>query len=193
MNKTSVQTRNRVELKELNADFAKLVEKLLKGLWAVYEPMGYYPLITDGNRTLADQEKLYAQGRKTPGTIVTCTLNSNHIGGRAVDVGFVNIETGYLNYMIDYELMGEVVRDIPGLDWGFDLWGVDKPHVQFNPDEASKVTLEKGHWSDAAMRWMKSEKIITKDKEPTTNITWGEFAVVTQRMYNLLLKNLSND
>jgi peptidoglycan L-alanyl-D-glutamate endopeptidase CwlK len=41
--------------------------------------------IVQGNRTLAQQRALYAQGRTKPGPIVTWTLKSSHIGGRAID------------------------------------------------------------------------------------------------------------
>lgn len=43
-------------------------------------------VVTAGNRTQAEQDALYAQGRTKPGPVVTWTRNSNHIGGRAVDV-----------------------------------------------------------------------------------------------------------
>ena len=35
-----------------------------------------------------EQKELYAQGRTTPGKIVTYTLNSNHKSRLAVDIGF---------------------------------------------------------------------------------------------------------
>lgn len=42
--------------------------------------------VTQGNRTQARQDELYAQGRTKPGQKVTWTRNSRHIGGYAVDV-----------------------------------------------------------------------------------------------------------
>jgi len=39
-----------------------------------------------GNRSLADQELLYAKGRTKPGKKITWTLNSKHRGGRAIDI-----------------------------------------------------------------------------------------------------------
>lgn len=49
--------------------------------------------VIQGLRTPAEQDALYAQGRTTPGDIVTWTLHSNHISGHAVDLGaFVNGE-----------------------------------------------------------------------------------------------------
>lgn len=42
--------------------------------------------VVQGNRTQAEQNALYEQGRTKPGPVVTWTRNSNHIGGRAVDL-----------------------------------------------------------------------------------------------------------
>jgi peptidoglycan L-alanyl-D-glutamate endopeptidase CwlK len=42
-------------------------------------------MVVQGNRTLAQQKAIYAQGRTKPGPIVTWTLKSSHIGGRAID------------------------------------------------------------------------------------------------------------
>lgn len=42
--------------------------------------------VVQGNRTQAQQNALYEQGRTKPGPIVTWTRRSNHIGGRAVDL-----------------------------------------------------------------------------------------------------------
>lgn len=55
-------------------------------------------LVHEGVRTLARQRELYAQGRTTPGNIVTWTMESRHFAGpdglgRAIDV---------LNWPIDY-------------------------------------------------------------------------------------------
>jgi hypothetical protein len=43
-------------------------------------------LVVEGLRTLERQKQLYAQGRTTPGKIVTWTLKSKHIDGKAVDI-----------------------------------------------------------------------------------------------------------
>lgn len=42
--------------------------------------------VLEGLRTLTRQRELYAQGRTTPGKIVTWTLKSKHIMGKAVDL-----------------------------------------------------------------------------------------------------------
>lgn len=43
-------------------------------------------LVVEGLRTRSRQIQLYAQGRTAPGKIVTWTLKSKHIEGRAVDL-----------------------------------------------------------------------------------------------------------
>ena len=124
--------RNLAKIQELNKDFRPLVLELLQQLEEAFDEA---PLITDGNRTLEEQKALYAKGRTAPGKIVTWTLNSNHIGGNAIDIGFLD-EKGKLTYNVDWDLFGTVVASIPGLDWGFAMWGIDKPHVQFNAKTA---------------------------------------------------------
>ncbi len=47
--------------------------------------------VVSGNRTLAEQRYLYAQGRTRPGLKITWTLRSNHMGGNAVDLSAVDI------------------------------------------------------------------------------------------------------
>lgn len=59
-------------------------------------------------RSQAEQDRLYAQGRTTPGAVVTWTRNSMHIGGRAVDLGF--------------RVGGRVTWQVP--DWWWEALGV---------------------------------------------------------------------
>lgn len=42
--------------------------------------------IVEGRRTTERQAQLYAQGRTTPGPIVSWTLRSKHIDGKAIDI-----------------------------------------------------------------------------------------------------------
>jgi peptidoglycan L-alanyl-D-glutamate endopeptidase CwlK len=46
--------------------------------------------VVSGNRTQAQQDHLYAQGRTRPGMVITWTRNSNHIGGAAIDFSAVD-------------------------------------------------------------------------------------------------------
>lgn len=174
MDAQEIALRNTERIATLTANFQPLVTELLEQLNNVFFET---PLITDANRTLAEQKELYAQGRSKSGKIVTWTLNSNHIGGRAVDIGFITKE-GKLTYDIDWEKFGRVVRGIPGLEWGYDLWKIDKPHVQYNPDK------EVPHWSKEAMDWAVKLEIISQEHDPDAKVTWGELVVVLQNYHN---------
>jgi peptidoglycan L-alanyl-D-glutamate endopeptidase CwlK len=55
--------------------------------------------IVSGNRTQAQQDHLYAQGRTRPGLVVTWTRNSNHIGGAAIDFSAVDARGKPTNHL----------------------------------------------------------------------------------------------
>jgi peptidoglycan L-alanyl-D-glutamate endopeptidase CwlK len=55
--------------------------------------------VVSGNRTQAQQDYLYAQGRTRPGLIVTWTRNSNHMGGGAIDFSAVDIKGNPTNHL----------------------------------------------------------------------------------------------
>lgn len=87
-----------------------------------------------GVRTDAEQDDMYAQGRTKEGSKVTWTLDSYHQYGLAVDLvayvdGAFTWEDRY--YSDIAKAMKEVIEkhDLP-IEWGFDLWGKDKPHFQ---------------------------------------------------------------
>ena len=87
--------------------------------------------VVQGYRTFEEQDKLYAQGRTAPGSIVTKTRGgfSNHNFGLAVDV--VPFENGKLNWETkNYPLIGTIGKSV-GLEWGGDWKSiVDRPHFQ---------------------------------------------------------------
>jgi peptidoglycan L-alanyl-D-glutamate endopeptidase CwlK len=115
----------------------ELVEKVKRILFALAE-LGYPMVVTDGARTLAQQQSLYAQGRTKPGLRVTdadgVTSLSNHQVrsdgyGRAVDCAFLINgkpawpETG------PWRLYGEAAKAL-GLRWGGDWKRPDRPHIE---------------------------------------------------------------
>ena len=87
--------------------------------------------IISGTRTYAEQAAIFAQGRTTPGKIVTKAGpgQSNHNFGVAWDIGvFLNGE--YLNESPLYGKLGATGKGL-GLEWGGDWSGfVDRPHYQ---------------------------------------------------------------
>jgi len=79
---------------------------------------GYNLKITQGRRTQKQQDALYAQGRTTPGKIVTNTRNSVHLTGNAFDFSFSGKNPYPDNF--DWSILGKIGKSI-GLRWGGDF------------------------------------------------------------------------
>ena len=97
--------------------------------------------IISGQRTYAEQEALYAQGRTAPGPKVTNARGgySNHNFGIAFDVGVFE-GNRYLPESPKYKAAGVLGMDL-GLEWGGN-WKtiVDQPHYQLRPVWAIDLT-----------------------------------------------------
>jgi peptidoglycan L-alanyl-D-glutamate endopeptidase CwlK len=93
--------------------------------------------LISGLRTIAEQDALYAQGRTTPGAIVTKVRggHSNHNFGIAFDIGVFE-GTKYLPESPKYKAVGVLGVEL-GLDWGGNWKNfVDTPHYQLRPEWA---------------------------------------------------------
>lgn len=84
--------------------------------------------VVSARRTQAEQDRLYAQGRTTPGKIVTWTRTSAHLTGAAVDLAF------RVNGRVDY--------GVP--EWWWDALGYLGGLVGLRRPAASKGDL--GHF-----------------------------------------------
>lgn len=87
--------------------------------------------ITEGFRSIARQNALYAQGRTKPGRIVTNAKGgqSNHNYGVAIDVVFV--KDGKNTYAGDWDRIGQIGKSI-GFAWGGDWISFrDRPHFEY--------------------------------------------------------------
>ncbi|MDX7857970.1 M15 family metallopeptidase [Aeromonas caviae] len=97
--------------------------------------------IISGLRTYAEQDALYAQGRTTPGDIITNARagQSNHNFGIAFDVGVFE-GNKYLGDSPKYKAVGVLGADL-GLEWGGN-WKtiIDQPHFQLRPEWARTLT-----------------------------------------------------
>ena len=116
------------KISDLDPRFQPLVKQLLDESNKLTSP--WITFITDGFRTYAEQEKLYAQGRTTPGNIVTNAKpgTSNHEKGLAVDLAFQ--KDGKLSYeQRYYDLIVPIAKKL-GIDWGGNWKFVDKPHFE---------------------------------------------------------------
>ena len=99
--------------------------------------------VMEGVRTLARQRELYAQGRTAPGKIVTWTMNSRHIEGKAVDLVPYPLNWNDLEKFDKIkDAMFQAAREIDvNLRWGADWDGdgkyrekgeYDSPHFELN-------------------------------------------------------------
>ena len=88
--------------------------------------------ISSGARTQDEQNKLYEQGRTTPGNIVTWTRNSKHIGGNAFDLVDPDkyYDIGNNNSKIA-RYAREYANTYPGYGATFLSLNKDPMHVQF--------------------------------------------------------------
>jgi peptidoglycan L-alanyl-D-glutamate endopeptidase CwlK len=91
-------------------------------------------IITQGLRTIEEQNELYAQGRTKPGKIVTNAKGgeSYHNFGLAFDFAVLNAD-GSVNWKVDekWKRVGQLGKSL-GLEWGGD-WKKfkDYPHFQY--------------------------------------------------------------
>lgn len=87
--------------------------------------------ISQALRTVAEQDALYAQGRSSPGKIVTNAKGgqSYHNYGLAIDLVELN-KDGSVNWSFDYQKL-KPYADKYGLEWGGTFKSIpDKPHFQ---------------------------------------------------------------
>lgn len=86
--------------------------------------------VTEAFRTQERQDHLYSLWRTIPWNKVTWTLNSNHSKGLAIDIAFTG-DTLYPTDIKEWEKVSKVAKEY-WIDWGYDLWGTDMPHLQDN-------------------------------------------------------------
>ncbi len=95
---------------------------------------GFDVRIISGTRTFAEQNILYAQGRTTPGPIVTNARGgqSNHNFGIAWDIGLFDADGSYNQNDADYITVAhQVLPQIANIEWGGNWHSiVDYPHYQ---------------------------------------------------------------
>ena len=123
------------EIHKINSDrLAKVLPELQTKclqIISIAAAAGFVLLVTQGLRTVAEQNALYAQGRTAPGKIVTNARGSqsNHTTGKAVDFAFVvNGEISWDENL--YQKLGAWAATV-GLHWGGNWKTIkDKPHVE---------------------------------------------------------------
>ena len=177
---------------KLHPELQKCVEKFLKEC----EKQGLNVLITETLRTQKEQEALYAQGRTSPGKIVTnCRgYQSPHCWGVAFDFcrnkkGWEYDNTdGFFNKVgrIAEKLLDNTEYD---LFWGGDFKTfVDRPHVEMKkylPNNSTKTLINKYGTPEKFMETWKveEEEEMVRYKSIDEVPEWGRNVV------NKLIKN----
>ena len=129
-------------------------------------------------RSVAEQDKLYAQGRTTSGSIVTnakgSTYSSQHQWGIACDF-FKNVKGHEYDDTAFFNRVGALAKSI-GLAWGGDWKNpVDKPHL-YLPDWGStttKLKKEYGTFEKFKATW-EVKKVETKENKV---LEWQKAAI----------------
>lgn len=117
------------------------IQPLARALVQKADNAGIKIKVISGLRSYEEQDALYAQGRTTPGKIITKAQAgySNHNFGIAFDIGVFE-GNKYLGESPKYKAVGALGMEI-GLEWG-GSWKsmVDEPHFQLRPEWANDLT-----------------------------------------------------
>lgn len=113
-------------------ELTPLVKRLADGVVAEMVALGFPVKVFQGYRSPIEQDRLYAQGRTTHGTIITNAKGgeSFHNYGVAVDIVFLKGTTPSWDNKHDWNLLGKIGKKY-GFEWGGD-WKefVDRPHFE---------------------------------------------------------------
>jgi peptidoglycan L-alanyl-D-glutamate endopeptidase CwlK len=141
------QPRYKAQLKELNLAMERLEalqDTLARSIPALQpivarkadlivtdmEKLGQPVRVVEGYRSLEKQAQLYAQGRTTPGSIVTNAKPGESFHNYGVAVDFVFRKEGYNATQAQWEMLGKV-GEKHGFEWGGRWIGfVDRPHFE---------------------------------------------------------------
>ncbi|ACJ33060.1 M15 family metallopeptidase [Anoxybacillus flavithermus] len=168
-------------------------------------------IITQGLRTIEEQNALYAQGRAKPGKIVTNAKGgySYHNFGLAFDFAILNAN-GSVNWNVDdkWKRVGAIGKSL-GLEWGGDWTSFkDYPHFQYtfglsladlrsgkkpptqSPQQKEEKEVNKddvkGHWAEASIKKAMEKGIIKGYSDgtfkPDEPVTRAQLAVILDRL-----------
>lgn len=121
---------------ELVHDFTQRLARVMQRM----REAGYPVTVTSRLRTTAEQQRLYAKGRTSGGSIVTeldgVTKRSHHQRGTGADLAFLVKGQPSYGEQHPWTLLGKIAKE-EGLIWGGD-WTtlVDRPHVELPLPEA---------------------------------------------------------
>lgn len=103
----SFDTRTEKSIRTMLIPTQRKARQFMKDIGQAGLSQGLTARIISGTRTFDEQNKLYAQGRTSPGNVVTNARAgySNHNFGIAWDVGIFNEKGDYIDDLIDKKMM----------------------------------------------------------------------------------------
>lgn len=144
-------------------------EAVLSAVKEAYDRWGIGIIVSQGYRTFAEQDALYAQGRTKPGSIVTNAKGgqSNHNYGVAVDFAIDTIDDGKIDSWQPSALVVNMMKR-RGFDWGGDWKSfTDLPHFEacdwYRGERNYKV--DKSVWSDNTLNIKITNKVPLMDSK----------------------------
>jgi len=106
------------------------VQRGAEAIIAEMKLMGHPVRLVQGYRSIEEQNRLYAQGRTTPGNIVTNAKGGQSFHNYGCAVDFVFIKEGYNASQALWETLGVIGKN-QGFEWGGDWVGfTDRPHFE---------------------------------------------------------------
>lgn len=133
--------RTNARSEQVIATLDAMVQPYARALYFKARGNGITGNIISGLRSFQEQDALYAQGRTSPGNIVTNARagHSVHNFGLAFDVGIFE-GSRFLGESPQYKAVGALGLEL-GLEWGGN-WRtiVDEPHFQLRPLWAKELT-----------------------------------------------------
>jgi len=114
----------------LNNDLLPLVKRQADKVLVDMEMLGHQMRIVQGYRSVDEQNKLYAQGRTTPGPIVTNAKGGESFHNYGVACDFVFRKYGYEAPLSLWQTLG-AIGQTHGFEWGGDWQSFkDYPHLE---------------------------------------------------------------
>ena len=121
-----------MKIDTLDTEFKTKIETLLK---AAEGATGRVWVVTDARRTMKEQQAIYAQGRTTPGKVVSNARagSSAHNYGLAADIAPLKLNSKLIDWNADkdiWQAMAGIAKEM-GLIPGFYFRTIfDAPHVE---------------------------------------------------------------
>lgn len=144
-----LDARTEKNLKSLDPKAAEIFIPFIKEAKVIAKSMGYDYVAISGNRTEAEQNEIYAQGRTKPGKIVTNARYpySNHNHKIALDFGVFK-DGKYVdeNFPVESEKVHRAIAELCkkySIDWGGNWKFKDYPHFEVRTGLSMQEKIER--------------------------------------------------